>query len=199
MADERKYVWFEGRVRGVPVEFWWNRPESGAEGVDVVLQVEEWFDPGTNQWVGLAADDGTPVYARGTIWLTKKTGEVNQRGLETMFGTFGWDAMEDFNGRPVGWTPKKVGATVQRDDYKGETRFRIAWFNEYELATSDRALPSKYLANYQQEHAKWTMPNNPAHKAQRAEPPAPPAPPKSKPAAPTLPPPPAAADDEIPF
>jgi len=123
---------WEGVCRGVIVEHGLFEADSGAEAVNVVADIHDYYDTGLTP-------DGTPIgwencrnseyQVEGSIWIIKKDGTINQSQAKSLMQFAGWDgdlaALDS-------WRPTPCSFTIQKDTYRETIRYRIAWINGYD-------------------------------------------------------------------
>lgn len=71
------------------------------------------------------------MYASGDMYVVKKDGSLNQGQVQSLTRNAGWDgtftSIVDHT-----WQPTPVSVVVKADEYKGVTRYRIAFINAYD-------------------------------------------------------------------
>ena len=116
----------EGTFRGPIVDFGVNAADSGAKAVSLTVSIEDIYHEGV--WVDWRE---YAMEVKGDIWIIKKDGLPNERQVRALAEYAGWDGsfVSLANGT---WQPTPVQVQVQGDEYKGQTKFRIAWVNAYD-------------------------------------------------------------------
>ena len=171
--------------------------DSGAISVTINARLLALWDG--QQWEPW---DNYDMVAEGDIWIVKKDGQPNQNGIESLVKFAGWDG--DMISIPsMGWQPTPCQVVVKRDDYKDQTRYKIAFINDHDRrpgamsnvdATKAKDLQNRYGAQLRAIVGNARR-NGPAPNAGA---PKPPPPPKEKPEHMTIPTA-GPAEDPIPF
>ncbi len=115
---------FRGRITGYGL----YKPDSGAVAVDLTVAIDEAWDNESKTWSDWRQYE---LVVAGYIWIIKKTtGETIQRNIQSLLNCAGWDG--DMTSVESGrWQAQPIQISVEPDEYKGNTRYRIAWVNEY--------------------------------------------------------------------
>jgi hypothetical protein len=116
----------EGTFRGAITGYGLYEAESGACSVKVTVKIDDIFHEG--QWHDWRGED---MEAHGELWVIKKDGGINESSVKSLITAAGWDGslLSLTEGT---WQPQPVQIVVTADNYKDETRFRIAYINEYD-------------------------------------------------------------------
>jgi hypothetical protein len=102
--------------------------DSGSVAVNLEANVLECWNPETQAWEDWRQYN---VATTGSVWIVKKDGKPNEKGVESLIRCAGW------NGRPTSitqenWRPKPCQASCKRDEYQGQVRFKIAFLNPWD-------------------------------------------------------------------
>jgi len=127
----------EGIFRCVPHDWWVTKADSGAVAVSLDLDILE-------QWNGSSWDDWTQ-YGQYTVpgdyWVVKKDGTVNQRTVEQLARSMGWDGnLTSVQGAPPNVL---VSVSVKADTYEGKTRYKAGWMNPGDFSPRFGAPPEE--------------------------------------------------------
>lgn len=116
----------EGSFRGEILAYGLTESNDKAVGVNVRVHLLAWWTDGAWQdWSGY-----DPVEAEGCIWIVKKDGNLNERAVKGLIDFAGWDgSMESIANET--WRPLQIGLTVERDEFKGQMRFKIGFINDF--------------------------------------------------------------------
>lgn len=123
---------WEGVCRGVITEHGLHEADSGAKAINIVAQVHDYYDRDmTDKGVPVGWTDcrGNEWEVDGAIWIIKKDGSINQSQAEALMQHAGWDG--NF-AKLESWQPTPCAFTIQKDEYKNQVRYRIAWLNPYD-------------------------------------------------------------------
>jgi hypothetical protein len=116
----------EGNFRAVIESYGVREMESGAVCVAIKAKLTQiWNGEVWESW------EQYDMVAEGDIWIVKKdNGGLNSNGVESLIRHAGWDgSFESITDES--WQPSPCQVQVQRDDYKGATRYRIAFVNDF--------------------------------------------------------------------
>lgn len=124
----------KGIFRGSPLEARITQGQDGSQsmGLEVVYGVAECLDG--NDWANWSTYQ---FIARGTLWIIKKDGSLNDKAAETARDVLGWDGDLE-NVSPERLRPCQF--TVKDEEYNGKTLHKIAWFNDYDFKPGPRTL-----------------------------------------------------------
>jgi hypothetical protein len=122
MSDVR-WIDRDGRFRGKVSDARIRKADSGAVGLELDVLIDEMFADG--EWHDWREYQ---VTARGTLWLIKKDGSLNEMANETARDTLGWGG-DPTDLEPSGFKP--VSIVVEGEEYKGNVKHKIKWFNGY--------------------------------------------------------------------
>lgn len=117
-----------GTCRGQIVEYALAEMESKAVAINVTAKVEDYWDLGDQAWKDCRSHDFT---VEGALWVIKKDGSLNALQIEALIQHAGWDGDLTSISQQT-WKAKPCGFTVNEDTYRGDSRYRIAWLNDYE-------------------------------------------------------------------
>jgi len=115
----------EGTFRAEITEYGIREAESGSVGVTIRCKLTEWWDG--QQWLDWSSYD---VEALGDVWIVKKDGSLNEPAAQSLIRHAGWDGNIDAIANSV-WQPTKCAVAIQREEYKGQVRFKIAFVNDW--------------------------------------------------------------------
>lgn len=133
----------EGIFRGTITEYGLKEMESGAVAVSIKAKLDEFYQ--ADAWHPWAEYEQE---AQGDIWVLKKdNGGPNDKAIASLVRCAGWDG-EFTSITNETWKPTPAQFVVKREEYNGQTRFKIAFVNEF-----DRS-PSGSMGNVDQAKAK---------------------------------------------
>ena len=123
----------EGTFRGVITSpgLQKGKPPSKSVGVTFLAQL-------TSIWVEHEDGEGGEwqpweeygMEAEGTSWIVGKEGAANQKAIEALIACAGWDG--DLNSIYDGsWVPTPCQFVIKADTYRDETRYKVAFVNDY--------------------------------------------------------------------
>lgn len=112
---------FKARITGYGLKEF----ESGAVSVSLKADLLEFWD-GT-QWQPWA---DYSMEAEGDVCIVKKDKTINQGAAESLINFAGWDGDIVSIGTEA-WHPTNCVLVVKADTYKDQTRYRIAFVNDY--------------------------------------------------------------------
>lgn len=116
----------EGDFRGDIIDYGMWEPE-GKQSLAVTLKVairEMWYD---GAWCDYS-EHGLEV--EGNVWIIGADGELKEKAVQRLVNNAGWDGvLATIQGKT--WEPTPVAVTVQREEYDGTVRYRIAFVNPY--------------------------------------------------------------------
>jgi hypothetical protein len=114
----------EGTFKAQIESYGLKEMETGSVAVAIRANLLEcWSGEGWDAWSEYQMD------ATGDLWIVKKDGTLNSSQVEALIKCAGWDGnLESITNET--WKPTPCQVVVQRDDYKGQTRFRIAFIND---------------------------------------------------------------------
>lgn len=124
----------KGQFRAQITDYGLTESKDGAVGITLKVKLLEWFDLTAKDengeqgaWIPWEQYD---MQAEGTAWVVKKTGEMNELGAKSLISFAGWDAnLESVaNGS---WQPTLCQVAVDEEEYKGVTRRKISFVNDY--------------------------------------------------------------------
>ena len=115
-----------GNYRGRIVGYGLFEAESGAVAINIRGSIDEvWHE---SQWADYSEYD---LYADGAVWIIKKDGSIHQKAVENLIRATGWDgSLPSIQNQD--WDPRPCAFVINPDEYNGETRFKIAFINEYD-------------------------------------------------------------------
>ena len=118
---------FRGRITSYGV-YEPGKDGSKSVAIGITVAIDEMFDRETEEWQDWREYQ---LEAEGNVWIIKKDGSINQKTAEKFMATTGWngDLASVANGT---FEPRPCGISVERDEYRNEVRFRIAWVNDYD-------------------------------------------------------------------
>jgi hypothetical protein len=156
----------EGRFKGQP--FQWGLKESNSEGSQSValplkVMIYEQFDESTGSWIDIR-DKNLEAY--GEIWFILRTGEVDDTKLQILMTTLNWDGDAAKLVIPVGSpgaiVPPVIVFKVKKNDYKGDTQFKIDSIgNSFGFIPKIGGAKAKSLADRINERMKPAPPADP--------------------------------------
>lgn len=115
----------EGFYRISITEYGLKEAESGALAVSIRAKLIQCWQ--NEEWVNW---DHYDQEADGDVWVVKKDGTPNEGAIHSLAQWAGWDGdMQSLVN--ANWQPLKCQCQVKREDYKGETRFKIAFLNDW--------------------------------------------------------------------
>lgn len=117
-----------GTFRGNIIDHGLFEAESGAVGVNLKFQILEAWDADAQAWTDWAEYD---VECDGCVWVVKKDGTVNQAQSQSLMKAAGWNGDLASIGTAA-WECKPCAVVVNKDEYKGDVRYRIAFVNEFD-------------------------------------------------------------------
>lgn len=115
----------EGHFRATIVSYGLKEMESGAVSVALRARLTEFWDG--QQWHPWSDYD---MESEGDVWIIKKSGDVNLGQAEALMRFAGWDGNMESIVQET-WHPSPVQVAVQKDEYKGSVRYKIAFINDY--------------------------------------------------------------------
>lgn len=118
---------------------------SSTVGIDLTYAIEEMLSP-SNEWEDWRQYE---VFARGTLWIIKKDGTINNVAAETARDVLGWNGDIDNIG-PDSFKPAQV--VVKIDQYKDQTRYRIAFFNPFNSLGPAKRLDDNAIRSIKTQH-----------------------------------------------
>ena len=125
-----------GNVRGQAISIGLREENSGAVGLAIKAHVWEFWNADTQEW-----EDWRPhnVEVDGVVWLVKKAnGGINENGFKSVCAYMGWDG--DFEKIPTGeFKPTPCQFQIGSDEYKGQTRYRIEFVNDFNSTPGNTA------------------------------------------------------------
>lgn len=195
----------KGSFRAEIREYGLQEKDSGAVGVRIRCHLLECWDSENEAW-----DDWREhnIEAWGTVWIVKKDGTINNTGVDSLVKNAGWDG-ELASIVNSTWQPTPCQVSTDENTYKGETTYPISFVNDYDrvpganvgnvdgdglkklqarFGSSLRAVAGNAKRNSPTAVPASPMPKRPTKAA-----------PVSNGSATAVAPPPANADDEIPF
>lgn len=110
---------------------WGIQPNDKTPTVAVVLDfaiLAQWNDT-TKSW-----DDWTQFgqVIRGFFYIIKKNGELNDRQVESLIKSLGWNGnMEDFAAGSE-WKPKPCQIVVDYETYQNKSKLKVQWINPFD-------------------------------------------------------------------
>jgi len=117
--------------------------DSGAVVINVVVQVHDYLDDDTGEWIDCRDEN---FQAQGAIWIVGKEGKIHTKKVESLKRYTGWDG--DMTSLDGGWKPTPCSFTHEFDDR--EKDWRIGFINDYDNNSTGRssadlqALQNKY-------------------------------------------------------
>ncbi len=105
----------------------WKSTRSQSVSLNIDWMPDEIENP-DGEFVPFPNAEGNTV--QGDIWLIKANGDVNTRAIETLrdvlkFTTGNLRDLQDTDK----WKPPRCQITVERDEYNGKVRYKVAWVN----------------------------------------------------------------------
>ena len=117
-----------GSFRAEITEYGLREMESKAVAVSVRAKILEAWNADEQVWEDWRQYE---VEVEGRLWLVKKNGAMNQKQAEALMKHCAWDG--SFNSIHANtWHPTPCQITVERNDYKDQERYQIAWINDYD-------------------------------------------------------------------
>lgn len=120
-----------GKFRGPIIEYGLERSKEGAWAVVLKIAIHEWLS-GTNEWEDWQAYNFC-VYAR--VYFIKKDGRPNEKGVEMLRDTLGWDG-DPYSIERKLWQPPACQVLVKANEYNGQTSYRGEWIDPYDYEGS---------------------------------------------------------------
>lgn len=192
----------EGVFRAIIEEYGLKQVDSGSVAVAIRCKLTEWWDQANGLWMPWSEYE---MEAEGDVWIVKKDGSVNEKAAESLMRHADWDGdIESIMSNK--WQPTPIQVQINRDVYKDQVRFKIAFVNNHDRTPGamsnvrpDQAalLSNKYGSQFRAIAGNARRNGVPSALGGPAKPPAPaPAPAKTGPT-----PPPATNEygEEIPF
>lgn len=117
----------EGNFRVQITDFGISEMESGSVAVNIKAKILEMYE-GNEQWSDWTQFD--PYEVEGAIWIVKTDGTLNENAVRSLMAHTGWDGNIEsiVDGT---WKPNLCQVQVKLDTYKDQSRFRIAFINDY--------------------------------------------------------------------
>lgn len=187
-----------GDYRGIIVDYGVKDFDGGSVAIAVTARLDEYRDPETGEWTDWSPYD---IEAEGMIFVIKKDGQPNESQVEALVKHANWPGTLE-SAADKTWEPTQCQFSVEEDTYKGNTRFRISWINDWDSVGGGAfASPEKVKQLANQHGAKLralagSFKRNTTAPASKA--PAPSAPPPKK-APPTAEAPEATGEPDTPF
>lgn len=116
-----------GHFQAEIIDYGLKDAESGAVAVGLKVKLLAEWNQDAEQW-----DDWTQydVDAIGDVYVVKKDGKLNEGQVKSLVQFAGWDgSLESIAERS--WQPTKCQVQIEADEYKGKTRFRVGFINEF--------------------------------------------------------------------
>ena len=127
-----------GQFRAIITDYGLTESKDGAVGISVKATLTEWFDLTSDN------DDGTrgswlpwesyQMEAEGVLWIVgknEKGNKINELQVTALINHAGWDGnIASISGKT--WQPTKCQIAIEEETYKGETRRRISFVNDYD-------------------------------------------------------------------
>jgi len=116
----------EGVFKATITEYGLSEMESGAVGVNIRASLLSMWKPGEDYWEDWAQYE---MEAEGTIWILKKDNKgPNDLGVKSLIEFAGWDG-DVASITNATWQTLPCQVVVKRDEYNGQTRYKIAFIN----------------------------------------------------------------------
>jgi hypothetical protein len=109
----------------------WNlreAKETKSVQVSIEFSLTEWWNPEQREWTDWAPYDHR---AFASVWIIKRDGTPNERALQNLVESLGWNGDIDDLNRTDTWTPNPCQLTVEENTYDGKTTLRVNWINPY--------------------------------------------------------------------
>jgi hypothetical protein len=120
----------EADFRGEIISYGLWEPDSGAVAVSCTFRATEIYNRDTQQWEPWQYD----MDAEGDIWIIggkEKGNKLNEKSVQRLMEATGWNgdlgciADRTWNPNPCSWS-------TEADEYKGQTRYKVAWVNAFD-------------------------------------------------------------------
>jgi hypothetical protein len=119
-----------GSFRGEIYYYAVKNEASGAVAIVVHATIHEVWNPDTKEWEDWRRYEFDVV---GYQYVITKTGAANKRTVTALVMHTGWDGnLESVSAGT--WTPLPCQFSVEENEYKGKSSYRISWINAYDSA-----------------------------------------------------------------
>lgn len=109
-------------------EYGLTERESGAVAISVIAQITAQYNDESGEWDDWKEYD---VEARGDLYIIKKDGGLNNSQVEALCKYAGWSgSLAAIRDRT--WTPTPCQVSIEGDEYKGVTRYKIGFVNAFD-------------------------------------------------------------------
>jgi hypothetical protein len=117
-----------GSARGRITEFSAQEAKSGAVGINLTIAVESYFDKEAGEWVDCRDSE---FESTGTLWVVKKSGEINGTAALSLIEHAGWRDIESTADGT--WKPTPCGFNIEEEPAteKYPKKWRIGFINGY--------------------------------------------------------------------
>lgn len=115
----------EGHYRIKITETGLKEMQSGAVAISLKAHIlEAWQD---DEWADISHLENE---IEGDVWIITKEGATNDSAVESLVKWAGWngDLASVLDGS---WMPLPCQTQVKREDYKGNTRFKLSFINDW--------------------------------------------------------------------
>ncbi len=121
-----------GNFRASIVDYGLVEEQSGAIAISLSVKLLEYWEKNQEEpgWISWAEYN---MSAEGKIYVIKTDKTVNQRQAEALMKFAGWDGSFDSIANNT-WIPSPFACTVEPNEYKGVTTYRVGFINDYNRA-----------------------------------------------------------------
>lgn len=139
----------EGTFQAEIIEYGLKEFDSGSVAVTVKVLLHKLWDVDSETWVDWLEYQ---MEAYGNLFVIKKDKTLNTSQVEALVSHAGWDGNFDSIQNST-WEPKPVQVVIKADTYKDETRYQVAFVNDFErkpggLGTIDAAKAKELSVRY---------------------------------------------------
>ena len=117
-----------GHFRAEIIGYGIKKAESGAVAVTLHCKLTENWDEQAEAWVPWVEFD-MEVY--GDVWVVKKDGSLSDKQAQKLINFCGWNGSFASIADST-WKPTPCQIEVGREDYQGQTYYKIAWVNGFD-------------------------------------------------------------------